>query len=220
MKMNSYKIKTHWLKEVEEKIVHKYFASFFGRLVYKRLGYIYRNLLDEIPEIHAGTILDVSTGHGYFVSEIAKAFEGATVLGLDISPELIKHGVRNQLSMAQHQRILFIVGDAHNLPFQNNCYNCIVSTGAIHHWDNPQKVFTEIYRILKPDGIAIIVDQIRAKSLSEIFKTIFVHKYVGLGISSYPTKEILDIVSKSPFKDFKFEEKDFLLKIYLKKKGS
>ena len=43
-------------------------------------------------------------------------------------------------------------GDAENLPFKNNSFDYILSYGVLHHSEDTQKAFDELYRVLKPGG--------------------------------------------------------------------
>jgi len=48
------------------------------------------------------------------------------------------------------------LADAQYLPFRDNYADVIVSRGSFQFWDDKQKAFSEIYRVLKPGGIAYI----------------------------------------------------------------
>jgi ubiquinone/menaquinone biosynthesis C-methylase UbiE len=45
-----------------------------------------------------------------------------------------------------------------NLPFAENSIDFIVSSFSLHHWTDPEKVFKELYRILKQEGVLLIFD--------------------------------------------------------------
>ncbi len=53
-------------------------------------------------------------------------------------------------------RITPVLGDAHNLPFENEFADFIISRGSYHCWDDKVHVFKEIYRVLKKGGIAFV----------------------------------------------------------------
>lgn len=55
-------------------------------------------------------------------------------------------------------RIDIVYADVHNMPL-SDCYaDLVLSRSTVHHWADPVKAFQEIYRILKPGGVAIIHD--------------------------------------------------------------
>lgn len=45
-----------------------------------------------------------------------------------------------------------IVADAGNLPFEDNYFDIVFSDNVLEHLNNPNQVFKEIYRVLKPGG--------------------------------------------------------------------
>lgn len=53
------------------------------------------------------------------------------------------------------------VADANALPFTDETFHCVVSTGSFHHWKDPIHALSEAYRVLKPGGHALIYDLVR-----------------------------------------------------------
>lgn len=104
-------------------------------------------------------VLDVGCGTG----SLAVAFRvsvGSTgsVQGIDASPEMVEVARRNASRAGVD--VDFRVGLAEALPFPNGSFDLVVSQLAIHHLpdDLRQPAFSEIYRVLKPDGRCLIVD--------------------------------------------------------------
>lgn len=113
---------------------------------------------------HYGTmpcILDIGTGPGRLLLAIRKVLPEATLFGVDISPSMVAQARRNLAKGRQDNRIDVRVADASALPFTDNTFNCVVSTGSIHHWKDPTRALSEIYRTLKFGGHALIYDLVR-----------------------------------------------------------
>lgn len=49
-----------------------------------------------------------------------------------------------------------IVGDAHELPFENASFSCILCSEVLEHLYDPRKAIAEMYRVLKPGGIVVL----------------------------------------------------------------
>jgi len=49
-----------------------------------------------------------------------------------------------------------IIGDIHNLPFENNSQDAIICLAVLEHVEDPKKAIQEIYRVLKIDGYCFI----------------------------------------------------------------
>lgn len=53
------------------------------------------------------------------------------------------------------------LADANALPFDDETFDRVVSTGSLHHWKDPIPALSEIHRVLKVDGYALIYDLVR-----------------------------------------------------------
>jgi len=101
--------------------------------------------LDE-NKVYNKTVLDMGCGPGRF-SDI--------VLKLGGIPILIDHSNAIDVSkqnLNNDSNILFVQGDALNLPFKNGVFDYVFSIGVLHHTPNPQKGITEANRVLKNGG--------------------------------------------------------------------
>ena len=49
-----------------------------------------------------------------------------------------------------------VVGDIHNLPFEDNSVDAIICISVLEHVEDPTKAFKEMYRVLKPGGYCFI----------------------------------------------------------------
>jgi SAM-dependent methyltransferase len=56
------------------------------------------------------------------------------------------------------RNVEFRRGDAEHLPFEEAHFDGVVTRLAVHHFADPQRAFDEMFRILRPQGTAVIVD--------------------------------------------------------------
>ncbi len=111
-----------------------------------KLEYILPLLKDNTREIK---ILEIGCGSARLSCFIAS--NGYNVMGLDFS--------KNALLVAKNNFKLinnigdFILGDVKNLPFENNSYDVVISTGLLEHFRDPQIVVDEMVRVLKDGGL-------------------------------------------------------------------
>jgi len=75
-----------------------------------------------------------------------REFGATDITGIDISEESIK------LAKNSYPDCEFVVGDMHKLPFEDNVFDFVYSSLAIHYSDNLEEVYKEIYRVLKQNG--------------------------------------------------------------------
>jgi ubiquinone/menaquinone biosynthesis C-methylase UbiE len=130
------------------------------------LGQLYRRVADDLvaepaapgrdrhPERETA-VLDLGCGPGDLAAILVARLPGARVIGLDLSPGMVelarRHGGANG-------RLRFEVGDAARLPFESGSIDLVVSTLSLHHWTEPAAVFSEMRRVLRPGGAALVYD--------------------------------------------------------------
>ena len=73
-------------------------------------------------------------------------FWATDIFCIDISVESIR------LAKESYPSYEFISGDMHKLPFEDNYFDFVYSSLAIHYSEKPESVYKEIYRVLKKDG--------------------------------------------------------------------
>ena len=106
---------------------------------------LYINLIDR--EVTAKTkVLDIGCGHGDFLKAVFARTEHT--YGIDSDGQALKKNtiIKNKIN-----------GSAEQMPLPNNFFDLVVSSWAFEHLENPRRVLTEIYRILKPGGKIIFL---------------------------------------------------------------
>jgi ubiquinone/menaquinone biosynthesis C-methylase UbiE len=110
---------------------------------------------DIVGKISSGLIVDLGSGTGYLSIEIARRVPGTRVYGIDLSRQMVRIAKRHAKGA---ENVQFKFGDAADLFFEDESVDFIVSTGSLHHWKRPAKVFDECYRVLKNGREAWIYD--------------------------------------------------------------
>ena len=132
------------------------------RLVIERY---YRRIAEEILlEFREGRLLDLGTGPGYLPFEIAKKAPSVTVVGIDLSRPFIRIARKKARLAGLEHRVRFEVGNATKLRFEDESFDRVISTGMLHMLRDPDKMFLECRRVLKPGGQAWIYDPARVSS--------------------------------------------------------
>ena len=83
-------------------------------------------------------------------NEISKVFPKSKIVGIDTYPAAIAYGKK------RYPHIKFLVGNAHKLPFPSNSFDLIVCYETIEHLTSPKKALSEIRRVMKKSGVAIV----------------------------------------------------------------
>jgi len=183
---------------------------------------------DIIEKMASGTIVDLGSGTGYLSIEIAKRTPGIQVYGIDLSRQMVRIARRHARGVENAQ---FKFGNAADLPFEDNSIDLIASTGSLHHWKTPVRVFDECYRVLKTGREAWIYDGCPDAFKDQADKNRIRKEYGflayrigtkvaelhGFAREEYETK-IKDILDQTEFKgSYQMELTDVWMKITLKK---
>jgi len=115
--------------------------------------------------IMQGLALEVGPGPGYLGLEWLQHTDGTNLRGLDISPEMIAIAERNAEEYGFENRVEYAKGKAQEMPFDDNMFDSVFTNGSLHEWPEPKRVFSEIYRVLKPAGKFCITDLRRDMNL-------------------------------------------------------
>lgn len=114
-----------------------------------------RDIMSHCPE---GRILDIGTGPGRLLLRLHEQSQKVQLVGLDISPSMVAHARRNVARAGFSDSIDIGEGSASKMPFPNDSFDAVVSTGSIHHWKDPIAGLNEIFRVLKPGCHALVYD--------------------------------------------------------------
>ncbi|TKZ35875.1 class I SAM-dependent methyltransferase [Brachyspira catarrhinii] len=113
-----------------------------------RTEYIPNDFIDK-TDIENKTILEIGCGFGWFLYNIIK-YNPKLFSGLENSDEKIN----NLKNFFTDERCSFYVGDALNLPFENDTFDTVCMFDVIEHLpkNTEDVVFKEISRVLKSGG--------------------------------------------------------------------
>ena len=102
-----------------------------------------------------GICVDVGCGTAVFAIELCK-HSNLKIYALEKVKAIYEVARMNIEKEGLTDRIILVLGDAHDLPFENEFADFIISRGSYHCWENKVLVFKEIYRVLKKGGIGFV----------------------------------------------------------------
>lgn len=118
-----------------------YYQSAIGKNIDSIEKAIISNLLTDIPR---SDMLELGCGTGHWSSYFIK--QGFKLVGIDISESML--GVAKLKNIDAE----FIIGDASNIPFEDESFDIISSITMLEFVDNQDKVIQEIHRVLRKGG--------------------------------------------------------------------
>lgn len=100
-------------------------------------------------------ILDMGCGTGINLGRLRRlGLPFASYTGLDLTPAML---ARAQTKVDGGSPAAFCRGDMRHLPFPDQCFDMVLSTWVLSHLSPLQPIFAEAHRVLKKDGILIVL---------------------------------------------------------------
>ncbi len=114
-------------------------------------------VVDLVSKTKPERILDIATGTGDLAISLAKT-NAKEIIGLDISDGMLEVGRQKIKHKNLENLIEMVIGDSENLPFDDNSFDAITVAFGVRNFENLDKGLAEIFRVLKPNGIFVILE--------------------------------------------------------------
>lgn len=153
----------------------------------------------EFAAIQEGdVVVDLGSGAGNdcFVARAATE-ESGRVIGIDFSPEMIAKAKKN-VSRRGFTNIEFRQGDIENIPVDSDTADVVISNCVLNLLPSKNKVFNEIYRVLKPGGHFCVSDIVLVGELPRSLREA-VELYVGCIAGAIQKNDYLGFVDRAGF---------------------
>jgi len=129
--------------QFEKSYFDKHYKEIFTRNPYKKLSF----LLEKIKHYkNGGKLLDIGFGYGAFLSFAKNSFQ---VYGIDYSAYTVERLQKDIKTVKQ--------GSAEKIPFQSNFFDVVSCLDVLEHVPSLEKAFSECRRVLKKDGVFLLL---------------------------------------------------------------
>lgn len=166
-------------------------------------------------------MLDIATGTGDFALE-ALSLKPTKIIGIDISEGMLAVGKDKIKAKGVDSIIDLQLGDSENLPFDNDYFDAYTVGFGVRNFENLEKGLTEMFRVLKPNGKAVILEFSKPKKfpIKQVYNFYFNNILPGIGklvskdnaaytylpesVNAFPEgEEFVQILSKLGYKEIK-----------------
>lgn len=169
-----------------------------------------------IPTQFAGikkgdTVVDLGSGAGNDCF-VARAITGETgkIIGIDMTETMINKA-RENAEKLNFNNVEFRLGDIEKIPITSNVADVVISNCVLNLVPDKQKVFSEIYRILKPNAHFCISDVVLKGELPNPLKNA-AEMYAGCVSGALQKEEYLTIIDNAGFKNIEIKtEKQIII---------
>ena len=146
------------------------------------------------------SVLDLGSGAGNDCF-VARAIVGETgkVTGIDFTDAMTEKARANNVKLG-FTNVEFIQGDIEEMPLGDNQFDVIVSNCVLNLVPDKAKAFSEIFRVLKPDGHFCVSDVVIKGTLPEKLQK-DAEMYAGCVSGASNMDDYLEIIRNQGFKD-------------------
>lgn len=163
------------------------------------------SVLDHSNLQNGEVIVDLGSGRGTDIIKATKYIgKSGKAIGIDLTSEMIEIAKKNAEKL-NIKNAEFIQGNFEEIPLPDQIADVVISNCAINHAKDKEKIYKEIFRILKNGGRFIISDIIAEKELPEEVKNdpeAWANCYGG----AITKNEYFNCIAKAGFKEIEILE--------------
>lgn len=105
----------------------------------------------EAPGLQGKILLDAGCGNGVLTATLSEY--QMEVVGMDISRSVFRaNGNKETFAGARHPFVHFVQGNLSNPPFRKGSFDCVYSSGVLHHTPDTKATFSKISPLVKKGG--------------------------------------------------------------------
>jgi demethylmenaquinone methyltransferase/2-methoxy-6-polyprenyl-1,4-benzoquinol methylase len=116
-----------------------------------------KKVLNLVSSSNPKMILDIATGTGDLAILMATT-KAEKIIGLDISSGMLEVGKKKIAHKNLSDKIEMLLADSENMPFEDHTFDAITVAFGVRNFENLEKGLAEILRVLKPNGIFVILE--------------------------------------------------------------
>lgn len=123
-----------------------------------------RKVVEYVAPPVNGRALDVGTGTGDFLPELAAWARDGIVVGVDFTLPMMQAGQSKIAELAAAGRAAFVAGDALQLPFPDNTFDAITTGFVLRNVTDIPAALREMYRVARPGAMMACLEVARPRN--------------------------------------------------------
>lgn len=116
-----------------------------------------KKAINLLRPLNPRQLLDVATGTGDFALQ-ALSLNPEKITGVDISDGMLQVGRKKIQDRNVADKIVLQLADSENLPFEENKFDAVTVGFGVRNFEHLERGLEEIFRVLKPGGVAVILE--------------------------------------------------------------
>jgi ubiquinone/menaquinone biosynthesis C-methylase UbiE len=179
-----------------------------GRLMARGMNINHRKLtdwgLEFINKNDIKNILDIGCGGGRTIKKISILSPKSNVYGIDYSKESINISASVNKKNIKNGRVILKEANVSSMPFEDNYFDLIIAIESYFFWPDLENDMKEVLRVLKKNGIFLIVSGEYKNDKYDKRNKSFVEK---LNMHYHSPEDLYNLLFNSGFKNIKIYEK-------------
>lgn len=149
--------KKEQVKNMFNSIAEKY--DFLNHFLSMGIDIYWRNqLVKRLKKKHPSQVLDIATGTGDLAITISKALPQASIIGADISENMLEVGKQKVKKKKLDDRIKMELGDSEKLKYNDGFFDAVTVAFGVRNYEDLDKGLKEMNRVTKPNGHVYILE--------------------------------------------------------------
>jgi demethylmenaquinone methyltransferase / 2-methoxy-6-polyprenyl-1,4-benzoquinol methylase len=181
-----------------------------------------KKAIGELKKENPKFILDVATGTGDFAFESLKILNPDQIIGVDISQGMLDIAAEKITKRKLSEKFEVRLGDSEKLLFGDNEFDAVTVAYGVRNFENLEKGLSDMLRVLKPGGKAVILEFSKPKafpikqlysfyfhyitpSIGKIFsKDNSAYKYLPESVEAFPDgKDFIQLMDRVGYRNTK-----------------
>ncbi len=148
--------------------------------------------IEQLNILDNEVVLELGHGNCKHLPFVLEQKSGVIYYGLEISELMNKEAIQINRQYTNNQVAFFHIYDGLRIPYDDNYFDKMFTVNTIYFWDNPLLLLSEIYRVIKPNGILNITF-----AQKDFMKQL---PFTKFGFTLYDDKKLKQLIDKTSFK--------------------
>lgn len=168
------------------------FARLAGSIWNKRNTELNERVLKLLELQPRDRVLDIGFGGGYLLERMSAIVTEGALEGVDVSSAMVRQAEKRYRKKAQTGQLKFTCASVESLPFPDGHFTKVCTVNSIFYWQDAEKGFREIYRVLVRTGLAALCFTCKSSIEGKTFA-----KYLHL----YNSGKVVQLMAETGFKN-------------------
>lgn len=150
-----------------------------------------KNSISNLKLSTGNSVLELGHGNAGHLDFLFSQANDLQYTGLEISSLMHEEAKQSNHSFVESGKAGFLLYDGEKMPLKNHSIDNVFTVNTIYFWKDPEMVFAELSRVLKPKGTLALT--FAHRSFMEMLP------FTAFGFTLYNPDEILKIISGTNF---------------------